>query len=50
MFSDLSKAAQTYINWELGNIPGRIIVAILLIVFGAARLSRQPVSQEPAEV
>ena len=48
MFPDLSEAAQYHIQWELGNIPGWIIVALLLILFGAARLSRQPVIQEPA--
>ena len=42
MFPDISEAAQYHIQWELGNIPGWIIVVLLLILFGAARLSRQP--------
>ena len=42
MFPDLSEAAQYHIQWELGSIPGWIIVGLLLILFGAARLSRQP--------
>ena len=50
IFPDLSEAVQHHIQWELGNIPGWIIVFLLLILFGAARLSRQPVSQEPGEV
>ena len=45
MFPDLSEAAQYHIQWELGNIPGWIIVALLLTLFGAARLSRQPVKE-----
>jgi membrane protease YdiL (CAAX protease family) len=48
MFPDLSEAAQNHINWELGNIPGWIIVVLLLILFGAARLSRTSASREPA--
>lgn len=50
MFPDISEAAQYHIQWELGNIPGWIVVVLLLILFGAARLSRQPVSQEWGEV
>jgi len=49
MFPDLSEDVQYHIQWELGNIPGWIIVILLLILFGAARLSRQPFSQEPGE-
>ena len=49
MFPDLSKAVQVHIQWELGNIPGWIIVVLLVILFGAARLSRKPVPQGPGE-
>jgi membrane protease YdiL (CAAX protease family) len=49
MFPDISEAAQYHIQWELGNIPGWTVVVLLLILFGAARLSRQPIRQEPAE-
>jgi len=41
MFPDLSETARYHIQWELGNIPGWIVV-VLLILFGAVRLSRQP--------
>ena len=49
MFPDLSEAVQYHIQWELGNIPGWIIVVLVLILFGAARLSGPPVNQEPGE-
>ena len=42
MFPSLPEAVQYHIQWELGNIPGWIIVVLLLILFGADRLSRQP--------
>jgi hypothetical protein len=48
MFPDISEAGQYHIQWELGNIPGWIIVVLLLILFGAARLSRTSASREPA--
>jgi membrane protease YdiL (CAAX protease family) len=41
MFPDLTEAAQYHIQWELGNIPGWTIVVVLLMLFGASRLSRQ---------
>jgi membrane protease YdiL (CAAX protease family) len=50
MFPDLSEAARSHIMWELGNIPGWIIVVLLVLLFGAARLSRKPVPQEPEQV
>jgi len=50
MFPDVSEGVKYHIQWELGNIPGWIIVVLLLILFGAARLSRQPASQETGEV
>jgi membrane protease YdiL (CAAX protease family) len=46
MFPDLSEQVQYHIQWELGNIPGWIIVILIIAVFGAARLSREPVPQE----
>ena len=46
MFPDLSEAVRYHIQWELGNIPGWLIVGLLLVLFGAARLSRKPVPQE----
>jgi len=50
MFPDLSEAVRYHIQWELGNIPGWIIVVLLLILFGTARLSRKPVPQESEKV
>jgi membrane protease YdiL (CAAX protease family) len=47
MFPGLSEVTQYHIQWELGNIPGWILVALLLIFFGGARLSRGSASQEP---
>jgi membrane protease YdiL (CAAX protease family) len=50
MFPDLSEATRYHIMWELGNIPGWIIVVLLLILFDAARLSRTPVPHEPGDL
>jgi len=43
MFPDLSEAAQYHIQWELGLIPGLLIVVLLVALFGPARLSRKSV-------
>lgn len=39
MFPDLSEAAQYHIQWELGNIPGWVMVVLLLVCFGARHLT-----------
>jgi membrane protease YdiL (CAAX protease family) len=45
MFPDLSEAVRYHIQWELGIIPGLVIVVLLSVLFGTARLSNKPVSQ-----
>lgn len=50
MFPDLSPDVHFQIAWALASIPGWIFVVLLVVVFGAARLSRKPVPQEPGEV
>ncbi len=49
MFPALPENAQFQIM-TLTQIPGWIVVILLIAVFGPARLSRQPVSQEPGDV
>jgi len=49
MFPALPENAQFQIM-TLTQIPGWIVVILLIVVFGPARLSRQPVSQEPGDV
>ena len=46
MFPGLSEEIQYHIQWELANIPGWIIVALIVVLFGHARLSRGPAPQE----
>jgi membrane protease YdiL (CAAX protease family) len=46
MFPELSESAQFQIM-ALTQIPGWITVVVLLVVFGPARLSRQPIPQPP---
>jgi membrane protease YdiL (CAAX protease family) len=45
MFPDLSETVRFHIQWELGIIPGLVIVVLLVFLYGPARLSRKPVSQ-----
>jgi membrane protease YdiL (CAAX protease family) len=49
MFPDLSEAVRYHLFMELGNIPGWIIVILLIILFGPARLSRKPIPPELEE-
>jgi hypothetical protein len=48
MFPALPQPAQFQIM-ALAQIPGWILVALLTVVFGPARLSRKPIPQGPGE-
>jgi membrane protease YdiL (CAAX protease family) len=47
IFPDLSESAQFQIM-ALTQIPGWVVVVLLIVVFGPARLSRKSASQEPS--